>query len=244
MVKWRPFNWNILIYGTSFTVTFVSDTFLDNIKSTLTLTIIWLVMAPMSYILYTESLSLYVLVRSVDPPSVITAPIFLDVSSSTLIELLGKQTFCGSHSCADKQVTCGHVCSSLYVGDLVVTLGIVFLENNGRIKSWSSVDVNVGDSAKGFSWTVIPYERSWLGFTRVWYMVLPIQIASLRIRIVVYPGSVLSYDVAAWIIDIDCMVLYASVYGVTSHYFPVKCMTMQLDPQTIVSACESSFIVL
>ena len=106
-------------------------------------------------------------VSSGNPPSVITAPISVDISSSTVHEILGKQKFCGSYSCTDKQVTCGHACSSLAVGVIVVTPSIVSLEDNGSIKSWSYVAMKNGDFAKGLSWTVIPYVRSWLGFTRV-----------------------------------------------------------------------------
>ena len=47
-VEWRLFDWNLLACGASCTVVFVSDTFLDGIKATLTLPIIQLVMAPMS----------------------------------------------------------------------------------------------------------------------------------------------------------------------------------------------------
>ena len=59
----------------------------------------------------------------------------------------------------------------------------------------------------------------------------PIHIALLRISILVYPVSVLLYDVASWTIGTDFMVSYVSVYGAMSHYLPEKCMTMQLDPQ-------------
>ena len=118
-VEWNPFDCNTLSCGTSCTIAFDSDTFLDGIGEILTLKIIRLVMALMSYIWSTESLSLYVLMRSGDLLSVMTAPMLLSISSSTLCELLGKWTFCGSHSCTNKQVTCGHVCSSLFVGVLV-----------------------------------------------------------------------------------------------------------------------------
>ena len=47
-VEWRPLNWNVLACGTSYTVAFVSDTFFDGIKATLTLPIIRLIMASMS----------------------------------------------------------------------------------------------------------------------------------------------------------------------------------------------------
>ena len=124
MVEWRPFDWSALACGTVCTVTIVSDTHLDDTESTLTLPIIRHVMAPMSYIWSTESLPLYVLVRSGYPPSVITAPMFLAISFSTTWELLGEQTFCGSHSNTNEQVTCGNVCSSLYVDFLVATPSI------------------------------------------------------------------------------------------------------------------------
>ena len=62
--------------------------------------------------------------------------------------------------------------------------------------------------------------------------------------IVVSPVSGLSNTVAAWTILTDFMVFYAPVYGATSHYLPVKWMTMQLDPQTIMSICKSSYILL
>ena len=158
---------NVLACGTYCTVAFVSDTLLDGIKATLTLPIIILVMATMSYICYTEYLSLSLSLSSGDPPSVITATMFIDISSSTVLEILGKQTFCGYHSCADEQVTCGHVCSSLSAGVLVANQSIVPLEENGSIKSWSSVAMEIGASEKGLSWNVILYAHSWLGFTRV-----------------------------------------------------------------------------
>ena len=75
-------------------------------------------------------------------------------------------------------------------------------------------------------------------------MVSLIYVAPLRISIVVSPVSGLLYAVTPWTIGTAFMVLYASVYGATSHYLPVKCMMMQLKPQKIVSACESSSIVL
>ena len=155
-----------------------------------------------------------------DPPFVMNAPIFFDISSSTLRGLLGKQTFCGTHSCADKQVICGQVCISLSVGVLVVTPSIVNLEENGSTKLWSSFARKIGAYAKGLSWTVIPYARSWLGFTIVWSMVSPIYIALLRIRIVVSPLSVLFYAVSTRTIVTAFMVLYASLYGATSHTLP------------------------
>ena len=135
-VEWRRFDWNVLACGTYCTVAFVSDTLLDGIKATLTLPIIILVMATMSYICYTEYLSLSLSLSSGDPPSVITAPMFLDISSSTVRELLGTRTFCGSHSCAAKQVTCRHVCSSLSVVFLVATPSKFPLEDNRSITSW------------------------------------------------------------------------------------------------------------
>ena len=116
----------------------------DKIKENLTLPIIQLVMALMSYIWYTEFISLSVSVRSGDPPSVITAPMFPDISSSTVHELLGTRKLYGYHSCADKRVTCGHVCSSFSVGFLVVNPGIVPLEDNRIIKSWSSFAMKIG----------------------------------------------------------------------------------------------------
>ena len=168
-------------------------------------------MAPMSYIWSTELLSLSMLVRSGGPTSVINVSIFLAIYSSTLCELLGKQILYGYHSCANEQVKYGHVCSSLSAGALVVNPSIV-----------PSVATKIRDSAKGLSWTIIPYACNWLGFTRVWSMVSPIQIALLRIRIVVSPVSLLSYTEADWTIGTAFMVSYASVYGATSHYLPVN----------------------
>ena len=173
------------------------------------------------------------LVRSGDPPSVITVPMLLDISSSTVRELLGNQTFCGSYSCADKQVTFGHVCSSFSVEVLVGTPSIGHLEDNKIIKSWSSVATKIGASSKGLYLTVIPYARSWLGFTRLWSVVSHIQISLLRISIVLSPVSWFPYAVAAWTIGTAFMVFYASVYGVTSHSLPVKCTTMQLELQKL-----------
>ena len=83
-------------------------------------------------------MSLPVSERSGDPPSIITVPMLLDISSSKVHELFGTRTFYGYQSCADKQVTWGHVCSSLYVDVLVATPSIVPLEHNRSIKSWSS----------------------------------------------------------------------------------------------------------
>ena len=37
--------------------------------------------------------------------------------------------------------------------------------------------MKIGASAKGLSWTFIPYARSWLGLIRVWSMVSPIHIS-------------------------------------------------------------------
>ena len=108
-------------------------------------------MSPMSYIWSTESLSLSVSVKSGYLPPVITAPISLDISSSAVRELLGNQTFSRSYTCADKQVTHGHVCRSLSVVVLVVNPGVVPFENNRIIKSWSSVAIKIGDSAKELS---------------------------------------------------------------------------------------------
>ena len=237
--EWRPFNWNVLSCGTYCTVAFDLDTFLDGIEATLTLKIIRLVMATMSYIWSTESLSLYVSVRLGDSPSVITAPTFLDISSSTVRELLGKLTFYGSYSYANKQVIFGLVCSYFYMGVLVATPSIVPLKDNDSIKSWSSVAMKIGASARGLHWNVIPYAWNWLGFTRVLSMVALVQISLLRIRIMVSPVLGLWYDVASWTTGTDFIFSYASVYGAMSHPFPVKYMTMQLDPQKIVSACES-----
>ena len=138
----------------------------------------------------------------------------------------------------------GHVCSYFSVGFLVVTLIIVTLEDNGSIKSWFSVAMKIGASAKGLSWTVIPYASNWLVFTRVWYMVAPIYIALLRIRIVVSPVSGLFYAVDDWTMGTVFMVSYTSVYVTTSHYLPLKYMTMQLEPQTRLPAYESRYIVL
>ena len=132
-VELSPFDWNVLAFGTYCTVAFASNTFLDYIKSTLTLPIIWLGMAPMSYIWYTEYLSLSVLVGSGDPTSVITATRFLDIYSSTVHKILGTRTFYGSHSWPDKQVACGNVCSSLYVGFILMTPSLVTLEDNRSI---------------------------------------------------------------------------------------------------------------
>ena len=137
------------------------------------------------------------LLRSGDPTFVITATMFLDISPSTVRELLGKRKICGSHSFTDEQVTYGHVCSSLSMRVIVVTPSIVLLESNGSIKSWSSVATKIGDYAKGPSWNVILFAHGWLGFTRVCYMVSPIQIYSLRIRILVSPVSGFLYAVAA-----------------------------------------------
>ena len=47
----------------------------------------------------------------------------------TASKLLGKQIFFGSNSCANEQVTCGYVCSYLFVGVLVATPSIVPLED-------------------------------------------------------------------------------------------------------------------
>ena len=69
---------------------------------------------------------------------------FLAVSSSTVHEVFGKRTFYGYHSCANKKVTCGHVCSSFSVGVLVVTPSIVTLEDNGSIKSFPYVATKMG----------------------------------------------------------------------------------------------------
>ena len=173
-VEWRPLYCNVLASGTSCIVVFVSDTFLHGIEVTLTLSIIQLVMEPMSYILYTEYLSLSVSVRSGDLSSFITAPMFLDISSYTVSELLEKWTFCGSHLYSNKQVTCGNICSYLFVGFLLMNPSIVPSEDSKNINSWSSVAMKVGASEKGLFWTVIPYAHSFLGFTRVWSMVSPI----------------------------------------------------------------------
>ena len=104
--------------------------------------------------------------------------------------------------------------------------------------------MKIGASTKGLSCNVIPYAHSWLGFTRVWSMVSHIQIDSLRIRIVVYPVSGFLYAVSAWTIGTSFMVSYLSVCGAKSHSLPIKCMTMQLEPQNIESACESRSIVM
>ena len=148
-VEWRPFDWNVFACGISCTVAFVSDTFLDGIEATLTLTIIQLVMAPMSYIWSTELLSLSVLMSSWDPPYLMTASMFLYISSFIVRELLGNRTFCWSHSCANKQVEFKHICISLSAGVLVVTPSIVPLEDNGRINLWSSVAMKIGTLQKG-----------------------------------------------------------------------------------------------
>ena len=71
----------------------------------------------------------------------------------------------------------------------MVTPSIVPLEDNGIIKSWSSVAMKIGASEKGLSWTVIPYALSWLGFARAISIVSPIHIALLSIRTVVSPVS-------------------------------------------------------
>ena len=120
-------------------------------------------MSPMSYIWSTESLSLSVSVKSGYLPPVITAPISLDISSSAVRELLGNQTFYESHSCADKQVTCGNVCISLSVGFIVMTPSILPLEDNRIINSWSFVAIKIGASEKGLSWNFIPYARNLVG---------------------------------------------------------------------------------
>ena len=91
-------------------------------------------MVLMSYIWSTEPLSLSMSVRSEDPPSVITAPMFLEISSYIVHKLFRNQSYCGSHSCSDEQVTFGHVCSSFSVGVHVVTPSIVPFEDNGSIK--------------------------------------------------------------------------------------------------------------
>ena len=169
---------------------------------------------------------------------------FLDISYSTVRELLGNQTFCGYHPCANKQVTCGQVCSSLSVGFLVVTPSIVSFEENEIIKSWSSVSMKIVASEKGLSSTIISYAHSWLVFNRVWYIISPIQIDLLSIRIVVSPVSGLLYAVFAWTIGPAFIVSYTSVYGATSHSLTVKSTTMQLEPQTVASACESRSILL
>ena len=104
--------------------------------------------------------------------------------------------------------------------------------------------MKIGASAKGLSWTFILYASGWLDFTRVWSMVSPIYITPLSISIVVSPVSGLFYAVAAWTVGTNFMVSHASVYGATFYSFSVKFMTMQLKPQTIVSACESSSIIL
>ena len=244
MVELRPINWNVLDCGTSCTIAFNSNKLLDGVKATLTLPIIWLVMAPLSYIWSTKLLSLYVLVRSGYTPSVMTAPMFLDISSSRIQKLLGKQTFYVTYSCTDKQVTHGHVCSSLSVGFLVVTPSIVPFEDNGSINSWSSAAMKIGDSEKGLSWTLVPYARNWLGFTRVWSVASRIHIALLGMRIVVSPVLGLLYTVAAWNINTAFIVSCASVYGATSHSYPVKCIMMKLETQTIVSKCESRYIMI
>ena len=75
-------------------------------------------------------------------------------------------------------------------------------------------------------------------------MVSHIQISSLRIKIVVSPVSGLLYAVADLTIGTAFMVFYASVYGATSNYLPVKCMTMQLEPQKIMPVCKSISIVI
>ena len=109
MVEWRSLDWNVFSCNTFCTVAFIFDIFLDDIVETLTLAIMRLVMALMFYFWSTKFSSLSVPVRSGAPPWVITAPIFLEVSSSMLCEILGKRTLCGYHSCTNEQVTCGHV---------------------------------------------------------------------------------------------------------------------------------------
>ena len=169
---------------------------------------------------------------------------FLYISPSTVCNLSGNQTFCGYHSCADEHVICGHFCSSLSMKVLVATPSIVSLEYNGSINSRSSFAKKIGDYTKWLSWNVIPYARIWLGFTRVLSMVSPIHISLLSIRIMVSYVSELAYSVGVWTIGTAFMISYSSVYGATSHSLPVKCMTMQLDPQTIEFACDSISIVL
>ena len=124
-------------------------------------------MAPMSFLWSTEPLSLYVSVRSVEPFYVMTEPMLLAISSSTARYLLGKKIFCGYHSCTNKQVTCGHICSSLSMGVLLVNRIIVPLEDNRSIKSWSSIAMKIGAYEKVLSLTVIPYAHNWLVFSRV-----------------------------------------------------------------------------
>ena len=99
-----------------------------------------------------------------------------------------------------------------------------------------------GDGAKGWSCTVVPYAQSWLGFTSVCCSVLPIQSASLKIRINSSPSCGEVHNVVPVTTGTSVIASLVSEYGITSQLYPVCDMIMQLAPNTMVSAWLSSSI--
>ena len=81
--------------------------------------------------------------------------------------------------------------------EIIFITGSETTQNNGIMKSWFYIAMEIGASAKGLSSNIIPYARNEFFSVRVRSMVAPIHITSLRIRIVVSPASGLMYAVYA-----------------------------------------------